>query len=449
MEKEEADIAILGAGLTGLAIADSLIGSGKKIVLLEKDCSIGGLAKTLEYKGFRFDLGGHRLYFHRDASLRYVRSLVGEDKLLCHTRKSRIFLNGRFLRYPPRFSDIFSYRPSNIFKFIFENFPYFFQGKRKNSGSLKDWVYSRFGPTIHNLYFNDYSHKVWGLTTEEISADWAERRIGDFDSFQLLKEVFARINSTKENASLFYYPSEGIGSLCDNLALRIKDRAGLILNAEISKLECLNGEFRSLIYRNNGDYSALAFKHLISTIPLVSLCRSIYSLDSEREALSKKISYRSLILVFLIVNKERVFQDHWIYFPEKDVAFSRISEPKNWSHFMVRDGKTSLCCEIFCNYHDDTWNLADGQIINRVTTSLEKLRLAAKDDISDCLVVRVPFAYPLLYTGYKNDLEFIFKKLSGFKNLVLAGRNGMHAYLDIEECLEEAMKNSSLTIKEV
>lgn len=439
MEYRETDIVILGGGLTGLSIADLLTQTGKNVILLEKENCVGGLARTVKYDGFRFDLGGHRLCFYNSALLNYIKSILGDNSLICHKRESSIFLNGKFLKYPPKLFNCFSYSFPDVSKIIFENFFSFI--KKRDHLSLKGWLTARFGATIHNIYFRDYSQKVWGLSTDEMSADWARRRIGHFDFFQLIKETFIRLNSAKENNPIFYYPSYGIGMICDALFERIKNKAQVILDVDVSKITYSEKRLHSLIYRKNGDYVNLKFRHLISTIPLVSLCQLIFPLNEvEINNLYDKIRYRNLILVYLTLNQEKVVTDHWIYFPGRNTPFSRISEPKNWSGQMAYRDKTSLCIELFCGYKDRIWGDKNEKIIEMAIDSLEKLNVISRKRIYGSFVLRVPFAYPLLYLGYQDQLNPIFKQLSKFKNLKLVGRTGAHSYYDMEECLIDAQK---------
>lgn len=438
MEHFDTDAVILGAGLTGLTIADLLIQNGRKVVILEKENYYGGLARTIEYNGFRFDLGGHRLYFRNDNYWQYVRSIIGDSSLIRHKRKSSIFLNNRFLNYPPNLLDSFlSYVPQFISSFRFNSI---LPDKRENSGSLKDWLYSNFGRAVHNIYFKDYSYKLWGLDTDQISADWALRRIGNFNIFKLVKGIFFNTNKIKESASLFYYPTSGIGTICEGLFNRISGKAQLILGAKVLNMDSRDDKVNLISYENNGNRCSLKFCHLISTIPLLSLCENIFPANNLKVNSARDgIRYRGIILVYVILNQKKVLNDYWVYFPAKDVIFSRISEPKAWSGHMAKDGKTSLCCEIFCNSHDEIWNLDDAELIARVISSLKKINFVSKESINDCFVSRIPFAYPLLYLNYRNALNPILNELSKFKNLHLAGRNGTHSYYDMEECVAEAM----------
>lgn len=446
MKDVETDIAILGAGLTGLAIAHSLDKRGYNITLLEKEDVIGGLAKTIEFQGFRFDFGGHRLYFRNKESFQYIKGILNGNGLVYHKRKSSIFLKGRFLRYPPHILDFFSYNFSNIVKFALDSL---YISKRRKSLALKDWLVSRFGPTLHNEYFRDYTQKVWGLSTESMSADWAERRIGSLTKWHLIKDLFKKSYDVKENLSIFYYPEGGIGRICEGLSKRLNHNSQIILGAEVEKINYKNKRLSSIIYRNrkNGEERLLRFRHLISTIPLISLYKFLFSLDKiQEEDLNNRVRYRNLILVFFILNQDRVFNEHWIYFPQLDISFARISEPKNWSSQMACADKTSLCVELFCGYKDKMWNEQDEEITEMVIDSLEKLNIISKKKIDSHFILRVPFAYPLLYLGYQTALAPIFKCLYEFKNLNLAGRTGTHSYYDMEECLDNAKKLVSMII---
>jgi len=444
MKKIQTDIAILGAGLTGLAIADSLKKSGLHVTLLEKENVIGGLAKTVEFNAFRFDLGGHRLDLRNNDLLQFIKEIINAEDLSYQRRISSVFLKGKYLRYPPQMHDLLTYKLSNVFKFVCDTIS--MPMIKKEEPILKNWLISRVGSTIHDVYFKDYTKKVWGLGTDYMSSDWAERRIGKITKGSLVKNVFKNFNDNKENVSKFYYPVEGIGEICQRLAKRIN--AKIISNVEITKINHKNEKLSNLTYRKDEVEYDLSFRQLISTIPVTSLCQYIFPLTlSQNNSLFKSVNHRDLILVFLILDQDRVFKDHWVYFPQLEIPFSRISEPKNWSSKLVSNNKTSLSVELFCNQNDVLWNSSDEKIMDLVIADLGNLDIIQKSKIKEAFVLRVPFAYPLLHLGYKQGLNMIIEQLASFKNLILAGRTGTHSYYDMNECLFDAMASVKKIIR--
>ncbi|MEI7482814.1 MAG: NAD(P)-binding protein, partial [Elusimicrobiota bacterium] len=215
----DTDIVILGAGLSGLAAADALSAAGKRVLVLEKEQSAGGLARTISYKNFRFDLGGHRLYFKDAALAASVENLLKPEPLLRLKRRSSTFIGGRFLRYPPTLLNGILYAAPALIKRLRR------AGPKPPDGSLRDWLHARFGPGIHDAYFRDYTLKVWGLPTDNISAAWAERRIGPMNLKKLFFEMFSVKSASKENILDFLYPREGIGGLCSALLKKLPSGA--------------------------------------------------------------------------------------------------------------------------------------------------------------------------------------------------------------------------------
>lgn len=440
MEKNKIDVVVLGAGFTGLATADFLLKSGFNVLVLEKEKEVGGLAKTFTFDGFKFDLGGHRLYFNNKKLINYVRS-VAKSELIFKKRRSSIFLKGQYLNYPPRFFDCFRHSSSNIFKIIYDHFRLFGKNK-KGSSTFKEWVISRFGVTVHDIYFHAYSYKTWGLRTDMISSLLAKRRIGMLNSSLIIKEMFTQHSRVKENARYFYYPTEGIGSLSRDLMESVlKNNGQVILDAQIQNISYDNNKLESLFYSKECKRIKVEFSKLISTVPLLSLTKLLFSeQQNEMHDLFQLIRYRDLILIFLLIDKKKVFDSQWIYFPDSDIPFARITEPKNWSTTMSRNNMTSLCVEIFCQAGDKYWNMPDDDLVKITMEALSKLKAVLASEVKGAFLKRIPYAYPLMYLGYEKDLNMVLSQVLKFDNLQLCGRNGTHTYLDMEECLSDAQQ---------
>jgi len=437
MFKIDTHTVILGAGFTGLVIADLLTRKGYDVILLEKESLPGGLSRTIDFDGFRFDLGGHCLYLNDKEYSEYIKYILGgsSDILIRHDRKSSIFFDGKLLRYPPSILGLFSYKKSDILGFLLG----FFVNTAKNGPSLEEWLVSRVGKVIHNLYFRDYTKKVWGLPANLISADWAEQRIGKINKISLVKNLFKEMRNNKENSRTFYYTKNGIGKICDGLVDRLSGKASILFNAKINKIEHHQNKLKYLRFTQGEEEKHLYFKNIVSTIPLIPLldylppCKKPSVLD-----LRNTIRYRDLVLVFMTFNKKSILNEHWVYFPQADVPFARLSEPKNWSPGMVEQDKTSLCVELFCNFNDSLWNKQDSELVDMVIDSLAQNSIVTKNELSNALVMRLPFAYPLLYLGYSDNLNKVTEFLSYFNNLYLAGRNGTHSYYDLKECVDSS-----------
>lgn len=427
------DTLILGGGLTGLWAARACVKAGQRPVIIEQSARTGGLAKTLSHNGRKFDLGGHRIYFSSGELLDEVISLIGREEMLFLDRKSSIFTGGKLLRYPPTIAD----GAKMGFKAVRTIIASLTSRRGVQPKTLRDWVIARFGKDIHDIYFRDYSEKVWGLPTDRISAQWADKRIGNFDAIDLLKQALVRRKTgVKENITEFAYPRHGIGVLCEALERDIFGKASIITRGTPSAFTKSGGRLTGLDFETPDGPERLTFDRVISTIPMRSLLRLT---DPEHSAqLAAGLEYRALILVFLCIKGPKLSEDHWVYIPDKEIVFSRITEFDNWGLQPSVQGERTLSCELFCDRDDSLWATSDDEIIRRTTADLRKFSPFGEGAVKAAFVERVPFAYPLFYLGYENALSRVKNHLSGFANLSLAGRQGRHMYYDMEECILSA-----------
>lgn len=424
------DILILGGGITGLALAERLKGSGAKTLILEKTGEAGGLSRTARTGDFLFDLGGHRLYFSKPEVREWTEKLLKGRSVLRPKRSSAVFTGGRLLRYPPTFLNGLLYAAPVLFS----------KGRslsaQRPPATLKDWLETSLGPRVHDRYFRDYTKKVWGLGTGELSPLWAERRIGGgFSVKSLLLELFGGKLSTKENASRFLYPEKGIGELPAALRERAGSSAELLTGAEPLELKFKDGRPAALVFKRGGERSVVNFRFLASTIPLKSLLKL---LPGAQAGLAGGIKYRSLVILFAALRRKKPLPYHWVYLPDADAAFSRVCELANWSPLMAPGGWLPMTFEFFCDEGDALWRMREEELAKLAFGSPAFRKLAGQFEPGPTAVERLPHAYPLLYAGSEGPLAAAKKELAAFPNLLVCGRTGAHAYLDTEECLLDA-----------
>ena len=424
------DVLILGGGITGLALAERLKGSGLRTLILEKAGETGGLSRTAKAGNFLFDLGGHRLYFSKPAVREWTEKLLKGRAILRPERNSAVFTGGRLLKYPPTFLNGLLYAAPVLFS----------KGRRAETrqppATLKGWLETRLGPRVHDRYFRDYTKKVWGLGTDELSPLWAERRIGGgFSVKSLLLELFGGRLSSKENAGRFLYPEKGIGELPAALRESAGSSAELLTGAEPLEIIFKDGRPRALTFRRGGERSAVNFKFLASTIPLRSLLGLIPGAPG---GLGGGLRYRSLVILFTALRRKKPLPQHWVYFPDADAGFSRVCELANWSPLMAPGGWLPLTFEFFCDEGDALWNLPEEKLAALAFGSPAFKKLFGHFEAGETAVERLPHAYPLLYVGSEGPLAAAKKELAAFPNLLICGRTGAHAYLDTEECLLDA-----------
>lgn len=436
---------ILGAGLTGLAAAHLLAEKGLPCTVLENQASIGGLARTVEHNGFRFDLGGHRFLTDLPEITALMERLFG-DELLTVPRKSQILNNGRVINYPLSPSDaVFTMGPAVSAKIVAD----FLKEKitalvhKKKIVSLEDWVVRQFGRTMFTLYFRDYSEKVWGIPCHTISRDWVATRIDNLSLWRTLTASLSKVTRLRAGrryktlTDSFLYPARGIGEIADRLAAAARPHCRIATSATIQAINHDNGVLRSCVVQHpDGNHEILPIDQCISTMPLPTLLGLLRPRPPAGLILPlPRLSYRALLLVTVMLDRPQVTDQTWLYLPEKEVPFGRIHEPGNWSRAMAPAGKSHLVIEYFCTQDDELWNSADGPLIDRTVRELARLGLIKTKEATDACVVRVPYAYPLFDTSYQEELGTIEKYLAGFENLTLAGRTGAFQYLNMDRAL--------------
>ena len=430
-------VAVLGAGITGLTAAYFLQQQGYSPIVIERDNQVGGLAKTVDYKGFKFDVGGHR-FLTRNADLeRFVKNLLN-NRYLVVNRTSNIYLNQSYIKYPLQPWNAFrhvGYRQS--LSFLYDYVLQKCKSRSNTPRSLQDWVIQQFGKSLYEVFFKGYSEKVWGLDCTQIDSDWIAQRIQNLNLAKAIKSALSK-RTSKNYATLtdkFLYPTDGIGAITDNLRNRI-DASNVKLEADVQRICHFNKRITSIDYLQGGKLCRVEPEHIISTMPLsVMVERLDPRPPSHIIEAANNLRSRDLVLVTLMVNRSQVSNDSWVYFPEKAVPFGRIHEPRNWSERMAPAGKTAVVTEHFCFRGDDTWSASDKQLVQRTVDSLCELGFMQPDELIDAVVMRIANAYPLFEIGYREHCETVCRYLSQYENLNLAGRSGAFRYYNMDHAM--------------
>lgn len=428
------DCVIIGGGPAGLTAAYELTKLGKGSVVLEQDKLVGGISRTVEYEGYRFDIGGHRFF----TKVPYVQELWVElldEEFMLRPRMSRIHYNGIFFDYPLRpVGALRGLGPIEAVRimasFVRSNlFPY------KPERNFEEWVSNRFGRRLFQIFFKTYTEKVWGMPCSEISADWAAQRIKNLDLVSLVKNALLGAGRGKNQITTlieeFQYPRHGPGQMWETCVQRLAKR-GVETQLKTS-VETLhhNGERVTHVTVKDADGErTVEGDNFLSTMPVRTLLHSLSPLPPQ-EILdaADRLRYRDFLTVGLIIDREELFPDNWIYIHSPDVKLGRIQNFKNWSPHMVPDlSKTSLGLEYFVQEGDEVWDMADDDLIALGTKECELLKLIPPDSVIDGTVIRMPKAYPVYDDIYQEALTEIRAWLSGLPNLQLIGRNGQHRY---------------------
>ncbi len=420
---------------------------GRSVTVLEKDDQVGGLARTVTYKGFRFDVGGHR-FFTRVASLRDMwRAMLGPD-LLTRPRLSRIFYNGHYFSYPLR--PMNALRGLGLVNALRVAGSYARSRLRPipNEVSFEDWVCNRFGRRLFEVFFKTYTEKVWGMPCSEIGAQWAAQRIQSLSLWTAVTDMlFKRFRRpgnvpVKSLIEEFEYPRLGPGMMWEAFQARLVEAGqDVTLDASVCRIIHRERRVEAVAYEQRGEVVTRPVNTVLSTMPLRQLIESLSPEAPEpvRQA-AARLTYRAFITVALIIDQPNIFADNWIYVHDPSVKLGRIQNFKNWSPEMVPDAsKTCLGLEYFCAEDDALYRLTDEELIDLGRRELATLRLAAPATIVDGAVVRMPHAYPVYSTDYEESVAVIRDYLAGFENLQVAGRNGMHKYNNQDHSMATAL----------
>jgi protoporphyrinogen oxidase len=443
---------IFGGGLAGLSAGFSLVKEKQPVIILEGEIEVGGLARTIKKSGFRFDLGGHRFITKKDRIKHFVSDLL-DGQLLVVPRRSKIYIRGKFFDYPLRPSNaLFGLGISTTMRamsdYLYEKIKYSF--KQPVSVSLEEWVIHNFGRTMFNLYFKDYSEKVWGITCREISKEWISERIKGLSLWVALKNAFFKFSGQEIDTLVdkFIYPPLGIGHISDTLRTKIERNNPVLTDTRILEVHHRDFLIQKTVVAHNGKTYTVKGSQFISSIPLPSLVQILKPAVPEKilEA-ALHLKYRDLVVVTIMLNRDKVTDLTWLYLPEKDMAIGRIHEPKNWSPSMAPEGKTHIVSEYFCFENDNIWNLSDREITKITTESLERLGFIKKSEVIDHHVIRVPKAYPLFEIGYHKHYDTILNYLENFRNLHIAGRTGMFRYYNMDYAIESGIEAAEKILK--
>jgi len=448
---EKHSVIVLGGGFAGLSAGYVLSKEGRPVKVFESDATVGGLSKTIEKDGFRFDLGGHR-FFTKDPKIdSFVRDLMGEE-LLHVDRSSKIFLRGRYFDYPLKpLNAMFGLGLPTTLRIIADYVRQKIRrGGLRQSVSLEDWVIENFGRTMFDIYFKEYSEKVWGMDCRSISVDWVAKRILGLSLAKAIKNAFFKF-SGKDIPSLvdrFVYPRLGIGRISDRLEEEIRKNSEVYTGARVERI-CHDGNrIEHISVKVDGRSETCGGSEFISSIPITKLV-SMFDPPPPDDVLeaAKRLKFRDLVVVAVMIDKRRVTDQTWIYIPEKRIPFGRIHEPTNWSEEMAPEGKTLLVMEYFSFAGDDIWQKDDAGLTEMTLQNLEKLGFANPGEVIDSVVVRVPRAYPLFEVGYADLCRRLYSYLDRFENLQIAGRSGMFRYYNMDHAIESGIDAAEIIIR--
>jgi len=441
---EQRKVVIIGAGPAGLTAAYELSKHNVPAVVLEADNIVGGISRTVNYKGYLFDIGGHR-FFTKWAEVNQVWKDVLADKFLDRPRLSRIFYRKKFFYYPLKAKNaLFGLGPIEtiriVFSYLRSRLVYY-----HNEQNLEQWVSNRFGKRLYEIFFKTYTEKVWGVPCTEIRAEWAAQRIQGLSLTTAIRSALFKQQkpSVKTLINSFHYPERGPGQMWETLTCRLQQSGyPVLLQRPVTRVVHDHNKVTYLETHGTNGAERFAGTDFISSMPIREL---INALDPPPPAAvlqaANRLRYRDFLIVSLIINRKDLMPDNWIYIHEPGVRVGRIQNFKNWSPAMVPDPtKTCLGMEYFVFENDDLWSSPDDQLIELATKEIAELGLAKGEDIEDGAVVRMPKAYPMYSNDWVRQISTIRHYLeTALPNLQLVGRNGMHKYNNQDHSMMTAM----------
>lgn len=422
---------VVGAGPAGLTAAYELSKKGVRSITLEQANKVGGIARTEAYKGYRFDIGGHRFFTKVKEVERLWYEVLGDDFIKV-PRLSRIYYDNKFFSYPLEpYNALSNLGIVNSLSILSS---YVKAKLRPNpvEDNLEQWVINRFGERLYRTFFKTYTEKVWGIPCTEIQAEWAAQRIRGLSLRKAAINALFGTNNTKTLIKEFDYPRLGPGMMWERFQDLLNQKGSPVeLNTEVVKIERQEKCIQRVWIRQDGELRSIDGDNFVSSMPVSKLVQLMDPLppDSVIEA-ARGLNYRDFLIVSLIIDQDNLFPDNWIYIHSPEFQVGRIQNFKNWSPEMVpEEGKTCLGMEYFCSRGDDVWSMSEPDLIKLASVEVVDLGLVdSLDLIKDGVVIRQPRAYPVYDDKYRQHLDVIQEFLQDFENLHTVGRNGMHRY---------------------
>ncbi|WP_226016202.1 NAD(P)/FAD-dependent oxidoreductase [Novosphingobium sp. FKTRR1] len=458
----DVDVAIIGAGPAGLTAGYLLTKQGFKVAVIEKDTRyVGGISRTVEHDGFRFDIGGHRFFSKSQAVVDLWNEILPDD-FIQRPRMSRIYYEGKFYSYPLRafeaLANLGLWRSTTcMVSYLWSRlFPI------EQVRSFEDWTSNQFGKKLYSIFFKTYTEKVWGMPCNEMSADWAAQRIKGLslgaavlDGLKRSLGLNKRPNDgmqTKTLLETFRYPRQGPGMMWEAARDRIVEAGSPVLMGHALKQLASDGQGGWRLTASCEDGSGRATEtviraaHAISSAPMRELAARVHPLPATTIEASR-LRYRDFLTVALKIRSDDLFPDNWIYIHDSKVQVGRIQNFRSWSPEMVPDD-TVACVglEYFCFEGDNLWASSDDELVALATSEMQILGLVQPEQVIGGVVVRQEKAYPVYDDDYAANVAALREELEAlYPTLHLVGRNGMHRYNN----QDHAMMTAMLTVENI
>jgi protoporphyrinogen oxidase len=448
------EVFVIGAGPAGLTAAYCLSKQGAPVLVIEKDpVYVGGISRTVRYKDFLFDVGGHRFFSKSKEVVDLWREILPDD-FIERPRLSRIFYGGKFYSYPLSAMQALTNLGLVTSAACMLSYAYAKLRPIKDARTFHQWVRNQFGERLFSIFFKTYTEKVWGMSCDEISADWAAQRIKGLNLGVAVMNALGRAVRpvgraqrdgepvVKTLIESFQYPRKGPGMMWDAAACKIAERGGRILMGRELRRLAYNADRRIWnieVATTDGRIEAYTARHIVSSAPVRELVERIAPRPISIFH-ARSLRYRDFLTVALMVKKPDMFPDNWIYIHDPAVKVGRVQNFRSWSPEMVPDGMNCLGLENFCFDGDELWSSPDEHLIALAKREIAHIGLVDAADVVDACVVRQPKAYPVYDESYRDNVAMVRRDLEhSYPTLHLIGRNGMHKYNNQDHAMMTAM----------
>ncbi len=438
-------VVVIGAGPAGLTAALELVRRGEPVTVFEASGQVGGISRTEQRDGWRFDIGGHRFFTKVPEVEKFWHEVLTDDEFLLRPRMSRILYRGKLFDYPLK--PMNALRGLGVIEAVRCLASYALVRLRppKDQTNFEGWVAARFGWRLYRIFFKTYTEKLWGIPADQIQADWAAQRIKNLTIVNaVLSALWPKKGQTEITTLIeeFQYPKYGPGMMWERARELVeKDGGTVVLDAPVERVHCAGGKVVAVTVRRAGVVQRVATEAVISSMPLPEL---VLAMDPPAPAAVRKaargLRHRDFLTVALVLPQDAGFPDNWIYVHTPGVKVGRVQNYGSWSPYLVKDGRTCLGLEYFVNEGDDMWTNSDEDIIAMARREITEIGLAKGDQAEAGFVVRVPKAYPVYDAGYAERVEVIRHWIAAEAQGTWAvGRNGMHKYNNQDHSMVTAM----------
>jgi protoporphyrinogen oxidase len=438
-------VVVIGAGPAGLTAAYQLGKSNVPAIVFEADDIVGGISRTVERDGWRFDIGGHRFFTKVPEVEALWHEILPDEDFMIRPRMSRIYYRGKYYDYPLKaLNALGNLGPFEAVRCVL-SYVWVRIHPPKDQRHFEGWTAARFGWRLYRTFFKTYTEKVWGVPADELEADFAAQRIKNLSLWNAIwNSLLPRRNQTDITSLIeeFQYPKLGPGMMWERCRDLVEAQGTkVVMQAPVTRLRHEGGRVVEVTARTADATTTTPADHVISSMPITQLLQAMDPpVPAAVAAAARSLPYRDFLTVALVVPEASGFPDNWIYVHAKDVEVGRIQNFGSWSPHLVKDGRTCLGLEYFVTEGDDLWTMADDELVRLGTRELAVLGLLDPSLVEVGYVVRCPKAYPIYDEGYRANVDTLVAWLAEHaSNVHPVGRNGMHKYNNQDHSMYTAM----------